>query len=710
MKDDFNVEQFVVECRRRVPLDNLRDDLAVYLKILQSAMIELINKDYADFVNLSTNLVGLDKAINNLMFPLNQLKNEVLSIRDSLDDATLAIEEKMQKKCQIRDQKACLQRLMNILHCVDKMEHLLGIGEEGSRQMPHSRDLEGQLIERVATEFNKLQFYVNKSRGLPLVEDIKPRIATITTTLQFSLEGSFREGLQTGNVDVLRQCLRTYATIDKMRDAENLFRIFTVKPYMEDVINERFVANHPQGLKGMLSTVLEFIPKHCKKLQDVTSGSGQAGTEFVRGYDFLVNSVWPEITSNVEAKVSSIFAPGNPNVFHEKYQMSMDFVDKFERQCASQASVKRLRAHPSYNTFMSKWSLPVYFQIRFQEIAGAFETSLNSPFGPASDKTLFHLNASFTLWNSMHRCWEAEIFLQPLCHRFWKLNLQLMARYVSWMDEVYDTEMSSRSKPETRMPRTASMPALSAAEHTESLQRKETMAVISASPTLSMGELVCLIADAQMLVAMLPDFYNESIKACLSQLGVQHFSLIEESLQDSYSAITDQLPKFSKIVTDDITEQCAVHIKAVNDLPRLYRRTNREVPSKASSYVNTMMKPLQQFNMEHGSVIGEDNWQQWVEVILGSLAEQYLSITNDVLTSVKKMEESLKRLKRGKGAGSSAGSQGMTDDDKIRLQLFLDVKDLGQQITTLGLDPESIETYKTLHKLVEGAKNGSNTS
>jgi len=51
------VENFVVECRRKVQLEMLRNDLHVYLKILQSAMVELINKDYADFVNLSTNLV-----------------------------------------------------------------------------------------------------------------------------------------------------------------------------------------------------------------------------------------------------------------------------------------------------------------------------------------------------------------------------------------------------------------------------------------------------------------------------------------------------------------------------------------------------------------------------------------------------------------------------------------------------------------------------
>ena len=33
-------------------------------------MIELINEDYADFVNLSTNLVGLDQSISQLEAPL----------------------------------------------------------------------------------------------------------------------------------------------------------------------------------------------------------------------------------------------------------------------------------------------------------------------------------------------------------------------------------------------------------------------------------------------------------------------------------------------------------------------------------------------------------------------------------------------------------------------------------------------------------------
>lgn len=59
---------------------------------------------------------------------------------------------------------------------------------------------------------------------------------------------------------------------------------------------------------------------------------------------------------------------------------------------------------------------------------------------------------------------------------------------------------------------------------------------------------------------------------------------------------------------------------------------------------------------------------------------RYFSSTSDVLTSVKKMEESLKRLKKGRGTDKSSGSHGFTDDDKIRQQVVLDIENYGQQV------------------------------
>ena len=66
------------QCSDDANLETLRDHLGVYLKILRSAMIDLINRDYADFVNLSTNLTGLDGLIQALTVPLGQLREEVL--------------------------------------------------------------------------------------------------------------------------------------------------------------------------------------------------------------------------------------------------------------------------------------------------------------------------------------------------------------------------------------------------------------------------------------------------------------------------------------------------------------------------------------------------------------------------------------------------------------------------------------------------------
>ncbi|XP_039181254.1 conserved oligomeric Golgi complex subunit 2-like isoform X2 [Crotalus tigris] len=108
MKPDFDVDHFVSECRKRVQLEELRDDLELYYKLLKTAMIELINKDYADFVNLSTNLVGMDKALNQLSVPLGQLREEVMSLKSCVSEEIRAIDDRLSKQEDIREKKLCL--------------------------------------------------------------------------------------------------------------------------------------------------------------------------------------------------------------------------------------------------------------------------------------------------------------------------------------------------------------------------------------------------------------------------------------------------------------------------------------------------------------------------------------------------------------------------------------------------------------------------
>ena len=69
---------------------------------------------------------------------------------------------------------------------------------------------------------------------------------------------------------------------------------------------------------------------------------------------------------------------------------------------------------------------------------------------------------------------------------------------------------------------------------------------------------------------------------------------------------------------------------------------------------------------------------------------RYLGIISDVLMSVKRTEDSLKKLKqRGrKSQDTGGGSTSISDDDKIRLQLSLDVETFVNQVNCiyLGMD------------------------
>lgn len=63
---------------------------------------------------------------------------------------------------------------------------------------------------------------------------------------------------------------------------------------------------------------------------------------------------------------------------------------------------------------------------------------------------------------------------------------------------------------------------------------------------------------------------------------------------------------------------------------------------------------------------------------------RYFETISDILNSVKKMEESLKRLKQARKTvttNSTSPNGGMSDDNKIRLQLALDVEYYGVQVT-----------------------------
>lgn len=86
---------------------------------------------------------------------------------------------------------------------------------------------------------------------------------------------------------------------------------------------------------------------------------------------------------------------------------------------------------------------------------------------------------------------------------------------------------------------------------------------------------------------------------------------------------------------------------------------------------------------------------------------RFYTAVNNVLTSVQKTEESLRRLKNlrektGSASQGNVSAAGMSDDDKIRLQLYVDINAWCKGIEQLGIDSKQIVQMIELTGLVDG--------
>ncbi|XP_014768474.2 conserved oligomeric Golgi complex subunit 2 [Octopus bimaculoides] len=207
-----------------------------------------------------------------------------------------------------------------------------------------------------------------------------------------------------------------------------------------------------------------------------------------------------------------------------------------------------------------------------------------------------------------------------------------------------------------------------------------------------------------MLSFQIFPMFEKDIRPKLESIGYQNIDLIKDAFNDSQTNVLCNVPKFQNSVIQELTCQCSVHLKQVADIPRLFRRTNREVPTKTSSYTTGLFKPLNMFFSEHKAILSESRKQAIAKQVLENLAQQYYTSTSDVLTSVKKMEDSLKRLKKARGTGVSTGLPGMTDDDKIRQQLIIDIEHYAQQVESFGFDSKTLHGFTQLSALCEEAR------
>jgi hypothetical protein len=69
--------------------------------------------------------------------------------------------------------------------------------------------------------------------------------------------------------------------------------------------------------------------------------------------------------------------------------------------------------------------------------------------------------------------------------------------------------------------------------------------------------------------------------------------------------------------------RCLPFLKQVSDIPRLYRRTNRELPSKACTYMTSLLSPIQIFHSVYSTVVTPaDVINKWLVQMFARICDQ----------------------------------------------------------------------------------------
>ncbi|KAG8177789.1 hypothetical protein JTE90_017650 [Oedothorax gibbosus] len=537
---------------------------------------------------------------------------------------------------------------------------LEGLGKISDLNAASEEDDNPLQLERVAFSYNSVKFHMQKVSDIKDLQHKDQEVQIIGKHLEEKLQRVFLKSLLSSDEGNLNKVLRIYSLISEEKKAENCFRQEIVQPFMKDLVTQNNVTK--LGLDKVYTRILGFISSSCQEILNMTQRCRRS--DIITGFDFLVNAVWPEFIECL-GYVSSVhlYSVGDPQLFHQNYSASMKFLDSFETFCGDQNSVRRLRSLASYKEFNSKWNLDVYFQIRFQEIAGEFEKSLLEAFVNLKDEnSAYNLNATQSLCLSLDRCWGEGIFLLPLKHHFWRLTLQLLSRYKHWAlttIELGDTDAK---------------------------------------------QMALLIKDVQILLPHLKILFEASIQPKIRRSEAVDGQVLA-TFNDTLVKL-EEIPKHAgKCIVKLLMEKCTSHLKWISSIPQRFRKTNRELPSKPSPYVSQVLSPLTEFSQDVKSVLSPGWVENCEQEIIDGVMSQCMTQMSDVLTSIKKMEDSLKILKRARDKPSGQSAMGaISDDDKIRRQLAIDVNCFEELIVKSGLQGNKVKSLKELKALVLSAE------
>ncbi|KAL3528104.1 hypothetical protein ACH5RR_012760, partial [Cinchona calisaya] len=560
-----------------------------------------------------------------------------------------------------------------------------GISLQQTENSTSLRETQSMLLERIASEMNRLKFYMAHGQNMPFIENMEKRIQSASLLVDTSLGHCFVDALEHRDANAIYNCLRAYAAIDGTRNAEEIFRSTVVAPFVEKIFD------NSSGIDGESADELEqdykrikqHIEDDCKFLLHISSRENTG----LHVFSFPANSILNEVLSAIQKRKPGAFSPGRPTEFLKNYKSSLDFLTHLEGYCHTRSAVTKFRAEAVYIEFMKQWNIGVYFSLRFQEIAGTLDSSLtvtslvpvqSSSSDPKHSQELL-LKQSTCLLDCLRSCWQDDVLVISCSDKFLRLTLQLLSRYSNWLS----TGLAAR--------KSGNLGSNASSEW-----------AVSAAP----DDFIYLIHDVHHLVTEVSGNYLGHIIGLLRSCSSEVLDLVKQSILESGNSLKDLLPQVMNSIIDKLVQKSVEDLKQLKGITATYRMTNKPLPTRHSPYVSGVLRPIKTLldGQRATTYLTDKIKNELLQSAAIEITGRYNELATDLVSVARKTESSLQKIRLGAqrraGASSDFSDHNVSDTDKVCMQLFLDIQEYGRNLASIGVEAANIPAYRSLWQCV----------
>lgn len=142
----------------------------------------------------------------------------------------------------------------------------------------------------------------------------------------------------------------------------------------------------------------------------------------------------------------------------------------------------------------------------------------------------------------------------------------------------------------------------------------------------------------------------------------------------------------------------------VRGIPALYRMTGKPLPTTHSIFIVDVFEPLQNQLTANKHRFSSKAHAEWVLKVADAVTKHYLTLTVATLDKVANDEKALRRhiaaTKQLPSLAPGVVSSDVSDSDKIRVQLCLDVAAFEVELSKVGVAAEALSAFSGLQDAV----------